>query len=49
MAVDSGENINETPGETNSKENNIIPLEQNVTRSNRCNKGAFHVRYGVNY
>ena len=49
VVVDSGENINKTPSETNSKENNIISLEQNVRRSNRCNKGVPPARYGVNY
>ena len=49
VAINSGKNINETLGETNSKENNIIPLEQNVRRSNHCNKGVPPARYGVNY
>ena len=49
VAVDSGENINETPGETNLKKYIIILFEQNVRWSNGCNKGVPSARRSVNY
>ena len=49
VAVYFFQNKIEPSDEKNSEENNIIPLEQNVRQSNRCNKRVHPVKYVIYY